>query len=230
MAALGIGATVLAVPRALSGIVAVPQGAEAGISRTVAATSSTKPTTAKMPVWTAPAGTSPSRTHDTVPPAAITGLRLVANDDATISLAWDPGTDNVAVKAYVVKGDGFPSFQTTDTKATVVWPHRTSSVSVLVSAVDTSGNQGQWRSLVVTPPVAPAGTAAPGTPTTAPVTTPTVTADPPSSTSSTGTASVSSTPTDTASTGSASTGASPVQSAAVQSPAGSTVPAGSASV
>ncbi len=228
MAALGIGATVLAVPRALSGIVAVPQGAEAGISRTVAAISSTKPSIAKMPAWTAPAGSSTSRTPDTKPPAAVTGLRVLSNDDATISLAWDPGTDNVAVKGYVVKGDGFPPFQTTDTKATVAWPHRTSSVSVLVSAVDTSGNQGQWRSLVVTPPQTSAATATTTTPTTAPVTTPAaVTTDPPPSPSSTPTAV--GTPTDTASAGSASTDASAVQSAAVQSPASSSLPAGSAS-
>jgi hypothetical protein len=151
MAALGIGATVVAVPRALSGIVAVPQVAEAGISRTAAVLPSTKPSTAKMPVWSGPP-TASSSAPDTKPPSAVTGLRLLSNNDAAISIGWDIGSDNVAVKLYLVRGDGFSTVQTTDTKASVSWPHRTSSVLVQVSAVDTSGNQGEWRGLTVTPP------------------------------------------------------------------------------
>ena len=206
MAALGIGATVSAVPRALSGIVAVPQGAEAGISRTAAGISSSKPSTAKIPVWSAP----PSGAPDTRPPSAVTGLRLLSNSDSTIALSWDPGQDNVAVKLYLVKGDGFPTVQTTETKATVSWPHRTATVAVQVSAVDTSGNQGEWRTLSVTPPLtAAAGATATVVPArstaTAPSTDPVVTTAPPASPSST----------DSSATAAASTEASTVQTTAV---------------
>jgi chitodextrinase len=170
MAALGIGATAIAVPRALSGIVAVPQANAPGISRTDAVTPSAKPSTAKMPVWTAAASGAISTTPDTRPPSAVSNLRLVSNGDTAITIAWDKSQDNVAVKLYVVRGNGFATLQTADTKATVRWGHRTANVSIQVSAIDTSGNQGQWRSLVVVPPAAAARIATTA-PTTAPATT-----------------------------------------------------------
>ena len=211
MAALGIGATVIAVPRALSGIVAVPQVAEAGISRTAAATPSSKPSTAKMPVWSASPTTARTAATDTRPPSPVTGLRLMANNDAAISISWDAGQDNVAVKLYVVKGVGFTTVQTADTKATVSWPHRTANVSIQVSAVDTSGNQGEWRSLVVVPPFAAVSATTPPEPTS--------TSGPPSTTDPavTTTAPSEAASTDTASTA-ASTDSSAVQTAAVQDP------------
>ena len=183
MAALGIGATVIAVPRALSGIVAVPQANAPGISRTAAVTPSAKPSTAKMPVWTAPASGAISTTPDTRPPSAVSNLRLVSNGATAIAIAWDMSQDNVAVKLYVVRGNGFTTLETADTKATVQWGHRTANVSIQVSAVDTSGNQGEWRSLVVVPPAAAAAaTTATAAPTTAPATssTPVVTTAVPS--------------------------------------------------
>jgi chitodextrinase len=171
MAALGIGATAIAVPRALSGIVAVPQANAPGISRTDAVTPSAKPSTAKMPVWTAAAPGAISTTPDTRPPSAVSNLRLVSNGDTAIAIAWDKSQDNVAVKLYVVRGNGFTTLETADTKATVHWGHRTANVSIQVSAIDTSGNQGQWRSLVVVPPAAAAAaTTATTAPTTAPAT------------------------------------------------------------
>ncbi len=211
MAALGIGATVVAVPRALSGIVAVPQVAEAGISRTAAVLPSTKPSTAKMPVWSGPP-TASSSAPDTKPPSAVTGLRLLSNNEATISIGWDTGSDNVAVKLYLVKGDGFSTIQTTETKASVSWPHRTGSVLVQVSAVDTSGNQGEWRGLTVTPPLTAAVGTTTSAPTSAPPTTPVevVTTTPPPSSDPPST--------DTASTPASSDAATTVQSAAVQDP------------
>ena len=186
MAALGIGATIIAVPRALSGIVAVPQANAPGISRTAAVTPSAKPSTAKMPVWTAPASGAISTTPDTRPPSAVSNLRLVSNGSTAIAIAWDMSQDNVAVKLYVVRGNGFTALQTADTRATVSWAHRTTNVSIQVSAIDTSGNQGEWRSLLVVPPatatvtVAPAPTTAPATSAT-PVETTTAPSEPPTS-------------------------------------------------
>ena len=186
MAALGIGATIIAVPRALSGIVAVPQVNSPGISRTAAVTPSAKPSTAKMPVWTEPASGAISTTPDTRPPSAVSNLRLVSNGATAIAIAWDMSQDNVAVKLYVVRGNGFTTLQTADTRATVSWAHRTTNVSIQVSAIDTSGNQGEWRSLLVVPPatatvtVAPAPTTAPATSAT-PVETTTAPSEPPTS-------------------------------------------------
>ena len=209
MAALGIGATVIAVPRALSGIVAVPQASDPGISRTAAVTPTAKPSTAKMPVWTPPASTTSSATRDTRPPSAVSNLRLLSNGETAIAIAWDVSQDNVAVKVYVVRGDGFTTLETTGTRATVQWGHRTTNVSIQVSAIDTSGNQGKWRSLLVVPPMAAATTATSAT-TTAPATsstTPVVTTSNPETSQSK--------PTD------ASSGATPVSSAGAQDPASS---------
>jgi hypothetical protein len=167
MVALGAGATVMAVPRALSGIVAVPQDVESGISRSVAATPSSKPSTAKMPVWSAATAKSPTATDtkpasasDTKPPTAVTGLHVLANTESSVTIGWDASKDNVAVKLYLVKRDGFATAQTFDTKLALAWPHRTASVLVQVAAVDTSGNQGEWRSLVVPPPATVSATTA----------------------------------------------------------------------
>ena len=196
MAALGIGATVIAVPRALSGIVAVPQANAPGISRTDAVTPSAKPSTAKMPVWTAAASGAISTTPDTRPPSAVSNLRLVSNGDTAIAIAWDMSRDNVAVKLYVVRGNGFTTLETAGTKATVHWGHRTANVSIQVSAIDTSGNQGEWRSLVVVPPAAAAAArTATAAPTTAPTTT--ATAAPTTAPTTSATAATSSTPVKT---------------------------------
>ncbi len=170
MVALGVGATVMAVPRALSGIVAVPQHVEMGISRSIAAAPSSKPSTAKMPVWAPPTSMSASAS-DTKAPSAVTGLRLLANTESSVTIAWNPSNDNVAVRLYLVKRVGFSTAQTTSTKAVLSWPRRTGTVTVEVCAVDTSGNQSEWRSLLVTPPTVTA-TATAAFPVAAPATTP----------------------------------------------------------
>lgn len=152
LAALGIGATVLAVPRALSRIVAVPGGeSDPGISRTAAVeTTSTRPATEKMPAWSpTPSGSS---TPDTRPPTPVGNLRLVSNTDATLAIAWDASSDDVGVKAYQVKGDGFSTISTSSTQATLPWAHRTSAVTVQVSALDTSNNRSDWRTLSIPAP------------------------------------------------------------------------------
>jgi chitodextrinase len=97
----------------------------------------------------------------------VSNLRLVSNGDTAIAIAWDISQDNVAVKLYLVRGNGFTTLETADTKATVQWGHRTANVSIQVSAVDTSGNHGEWRSLVVVPPATAAATVT-SAPTTAP--------------------------------------------------------------
>jgi len=149
-----------------------------------------------MPVWTAAASGAISTTPDTRPPSAVSNLRLVSNGDTAIAIAWDMSRDNVAVKLYVVRGNGFTTLETAGTKATVHWGHRTANVSIQVSAIDTSGNQGEWRSLVVVPPAAAAAArTATAAPTTAPTTT--ATAAPTTAPTTSATAATSSTPVKT---------------------------------
>jgi len=219
MAALGIGATIIAVPRALSGIVAVPQANDPGISRTAAVTPAAKPSTAKMPVWTPPASGAISTAPDTRPPSAVSNLRLVSNGDTAIAIAWDMSQDNVAVKLYVVRGNGFTTIETADTRATVLWVHRTTNVSIQVSAVDTSGNQGEWRSLLVVPPARAAVTV-----TSAPPVAPTADSTPVDTTPPSSSEPLSSSPTN------ASTDATTVASSGTQDPASSAPTAGEAPV
>ncbi len=111
----------------------------------------------------------------------MSNLHLVSNGENAISIAWDMSQDNAAVKLYVVRGNGFTTLETADTRATVQWGHRTANISIQVSAIDTSGNQGEWRSLLVVPPMAVATTAT-SAPTTTPATssTPVVTSTAPS--------------------------------------------------
>jgi hypothetical protein len=151
LAALGIGATLVAVPRALSGIVAVPQGGtDPGISRTAGATQTAKANTATMPGWS-PSPSTSSSAADTKPPSLVTNLRISSNTDAVAVVSWDASNDNVAVRGYVVRADGVTS-ETSAPTVTFSWARRTGSITVQVAAVDSSGNQSEWRSIVVNPP------------------------------------------------------------------------------
>lgn len=164
LAALGIGATLVAVPRALNGIAAVPMsGSDPAISRTGGATQTAKASAATVPAFSAVASATPSVT-DTKAPSTVTNLRVVSATDAGAVISWDASSDNVAVRGYVVRCDSTTTVQTSP-PATLGWSRRTTPVTVQVAAVDTSGNQSEWRSVVV-----PAKTVAATQPvTTAPV-------------------------------------------------------------
>ncbi len=175
LAALGIGATLVAVPRALSGIVAVPQGgSDPGISRTAGATQTAKANTATMPGWSpSPSASTPS-TADTKPPSLVTNLRVTSNTEAAAVVSWDASNDNVAVKGYVVRADGTTS-ETSAPPVSFSWSKRSGSITVQVAAVDGAGNKSEWRSIVVNQPKSTtttqaAVTTAPTEPTTAPAT------------------------------------------------------------
>ena len=152
LAALGIGATLIAVLRALSGIVAVPQGgSDPGISRTAGATQTAKASTATVPVWSPSPSASTPYTADTKPPSPVTNLRITSNTESSAVVSWDASNDNVAVRGYVVRADGSSS-ETPAPPASFSWSHRTGSITVQVAAIDSSGNQGEWRSIVVNQP------------------------------------------------------------------------------
>lgn len=188
MAALGIGATLIAVPRALSGIVAVPQGgSDPGISRTAGSTQTPKANTATVPGWSPSSSASNPPAADTKPPSLVTNLRITSNTGSVAVVSWDASSDNVAVRGYAVRADGATSEKPAP-PVTFSWSRRTGSITVQVAAIDKSGNLSEWRSIVVDPPkdttTTPAGvtttqaavTTAPAGVTTAPTTdTPTVT-------------------------------------------------------
>jgi hypothetical protein len=150
LAALGIGATLVAVPRALSGIVAVPQGgSDPGISRTAGVMQSAKISTATVPGWS-PSQSATPPTADKKPPSPVTNLS-VRDTGTTARISWSSSSDNVAVRGYLVRADG----STSETSALFVsfpWASHTASFMVKVAAVDTSGNQSAWGSIWVNPP------------------------------------------------------------------------------
>jgi chitodextrinase len=87
---------------------------------------------------------------DHTAPSVPSNLHTVTTTDSTIALAWDPSTDDVAVRNYAVYRDGnlmthvpaaTPSF--TDTG---VWPHSTHTY--YVTAIDTSGNASAGTALL----------------------------------------------------------------------------------
>jgi hypothetical protein len=151
LAALGIGATLIAVPRALSGIVAVPQGgADPGISRTSGVMQTPKVSTATVPGWS-PSVPASAPAADRKPPSLVGNLRITSNTEAVAVVSWDSSNDNVAVRGYIVRADGSTS-ETPSPPVSFSWSRRTGAITVQVAAVDTSGNQGEWRTIVVNPP------------------------------------------------------------------------------
>ena len=83
--------------------------------------------------------------RDRTPPTTPTNLRIVATTDSTLTLAWNPSTDNSGVFSYRVRERGFndwtfsvPQTRTTYT-ATRLWPGQTYTYTVW--AVDAAGNR-----------------------------------------------------------------------------------------
>jgi chitodextrinase len=91
------------------------------------------------------ASTAGAARRDRTPPTTPTNLRITATTDTTISLAWNPSTDNSGNFSYRVREIGINDFtvavpQTrTTTTFTRLWPERTYSYTVW--AVDAAGNR-----------------------------------------------------------------------------------------
>jgi chitodextrinase len=101
--------------------------------------------------------------RDRTPPTTPTDLRVIATTDTTVTLAWNPSTDNSGNFSYRVTERGINEFTTavpqTQTTLTFrwLWPERT--YSYFVYAVDAAGNRS-GNSNTVTHAV-PADTAPP---------------------------------------------------------------------
>jgi chitodextrinase len=102
--------------------------------------------------------------RDTEAPTAPTNLRVTAATTSSISIAWDPSTDNVRVRGYSVYVNGDRS--NTSSTSFVIWNVTCGeSVAVEVSAYDKAGNRSTRTGATVsaapcpdrTPPTAPDG-------------------------------------------------------------------------
>jgi chitodextrinase len=95
----------------------------------------------------------PPATGDKTPPTTPTNLRVTNLTQTTVTLAWDPSTDNSSFSYSVVKdGQGFTVPQT-QTSFTIDWLSPGRTYSFYVTAVDKSLNtSGQSNTVTVTTP------------------------------------------------------------------------------
>lgn len=77
---------------------------------------------------------------DNVPPSIPDNLIVTGISRHSVSLSWDPSTDNVGVKNYEVYVNGAKAFVTPETEFTVNGLDSFVNVSFYVKAVDLSGN------------------------------------------------------------------------------------------
>jgi Fibronectin type III domain len=98
-----------------------------------------------LPVVAFSASIAGAARRDRTPPTTPTNLRITATTDATVTLAWNPSTDNSGNFSYRVTERGFnewtfavPQTKTTYT-ATRLWPEQT--YTYVVYAVDAAGNR-----------------------------------------------------------------------------------------
>jgi chitodextrinase len=91
------------------------------------------------------ASTAGAARRDRTPPTTPTNLRITATTDTTVTLAWNPSTDNSGNFSYRVTERGINEYtvavpQTrTTTTFTRLWPERTYTYTVY--AVDAAGNR-----------------------------------------------------------------------------------------
>src|SRR5215208_3869079 len=106
----------------------------------------------------------PPTTGDKTPPTTPTNLRVTSLSQTSVTLAWDPSTDNSGSFSYVVSkdGQGFTVPQT-QTSFTIDWLSAGRTYTFYATAVDSSLNtSGKSNILTVT---TPPDTAAPPAPT-----------------------------------------------------------------
>ncbi|MER5268596.1 PQQ-dependent sugar dehydrogenase [Actinosynnema sp. NPDC002837] len=88
--------------------------------------------------------TTPPAQADTERPTTPTGLRVTGVTANSVSLAWNPSTDNVGVTRYEVLAGGAPVGETTGTSATIGGRSPNTSYLMNVRAYDAVGNVSDW--------------------------------------------------------------------------------------
>ncbi|WP_214110960.1 galactose-binding domain-containing protein [Acrocarpospora catenulata] len=103
---------------------------------------------------------------DTEPPAVPTGLTVTGKTTTSVSLSWNPSTDNVGVTGYSVRQAGAVVASVTGTTATVNGLNPATAYTFTVTAKDAAGNESQPSAPVtVTTDPAPQGNLARNKPT-----------------------------------------------------------------
>ena len=89
---------------------------------------------------------------DTVAPSTPANLRSTDQTDSTVTLAWDPSTDNVGVASYIVTYSfGTKTLTVTTTSASITGLSPSTAYTFYVKAKDAAGNtSGDSPNLVVT--------------------------------------------------------------------------------
>jgi hypothetical protein len=81
--------------------------------------------------------------EDTINPSKVTGLTATNAYDGKIDLSWDPASDNVAIAFYKIYRDNTYITQVSTLEYLDSGLNNNQSYSYQVSAVDTSGNEGE---------------------------------------------------------------------------------------
>ncbi|MGH3077702.1 MAG: fibronectin type III domain-containing protein, partial [Gaiellaceae bacterium] len=109
---------------------------------------------------------------DSQPPSAPTGLATTSRTATSISVAWSPATDDVAVAGYDVAVTGKPAISVTQTSATLSALTCDTAYAIAVRAFDAAGNRSPASTIdsatgpCASPsPTPPADTTAPSAPT-----------------------------------------------------------------
>ncbi len=97
----------------------------------------------------------PPATGDRTPPTAPTNLRVTATTTTSVTLAWNPSTDNSGTFSYVVRQDNHLSWTVsqTQTSYTLTWMSPGRTYTFFVYAVDKALNvSGNSNTVTVTTP------------------------------------------------------------------------------
>ena len=87
---------------------------------------------------------------DTQPPTVPTGLTVTGSTQTTVSLSWNPSTDNVGVTGYGIYRAGVRAATEVQTSYTLAGLTCGTSVTVGIDASDAAGNRSSIASLIAT--------------------------------------------------------------------------------
>ncbi|MEM9299075.1 MAG: fibronectin type III domain-containing protein [Bacteroidota bacterium] len=86
---------------------------------------------------------------DNVPPTAPLNLKVLKTTSSSITVTWDPATDDVGVFKYDVFKSGIKSTVVDDTEATLFGLNENQIYSIQVKARDFAGNESSFSNLAV---------------------------------------------------------------------------------
>jgi hypothetical protein len=96
---------------------------------------------------------STTTSADTIPPTAPVNVKIVYTTNSSVSIKWNPSTDNVGVKNYQVYVNGVKSYTTSATDFIINALQKGTQYSFAVRALDSSGNASPLSNIVSAPTV-----------------------------------------------------------------------------